>query len=116
VRFLLDAHLSPARIGDPLRDLGHDVLAAAADVRLARLSDRALLHLADEEQRILVTCDGVHFDILAREWAATKRDHAGLVIVWSLRNNQLKEVVDGVRLLAEGRPRQRDWKNLVLTL
>lgn len=116
MRLLLDAHLSPARIGEPLRALGHDVLAIASDVRLARLSDRALLHLASEERRILVTCDGAHFDLLAREWASLKREHAGLVIVWSLRNSDFAAVVDGVRLLAEARPRQRDWKNLVLTL
>lgn len=116
MRLLLDAHLSPTRIGEPLRALGHDVLALAADVRLARLPDRALLHLASEERRILVTCDGAHFAVLAREWASTKREHAGLVIVWSLRNSQTREIVDGVRLLTDARPRQRDWKNLVLTL
>ena len=116
MRLILDAHLSPARIGEPLRALGHDVLALASDVRLARLSDRALLHLANEERRILVTCDAAHFAVLAREWASAKREHAGLVIVWSLRNNDFGEIVDGVRLLTEARPRQSAWKNLVLTL
>lgn len=116
MRLLLDAHLSPAHIGEPLRALGHDVLAIASDVRLARLSDRALLHLASEERRILVTCDGVHFSLLAREWASLKREHAGLVIVWSLRNGEFHEIAHGVRLLTEARPRQRDWENLVLTL
>lgn len=113
---LLDAHLSPARIGEPLRALGHDVLAIATDVRLARLSDRALMHFAGEQERVVVTCDGAHFDLLAREWASTQREHAGLVIVWALRNSQCREIVDGVRILTAGRPRQRDWKNLVLTL
>lgn len=116
MKLLLDAHLSPARIGEPLRKLGHDVLAIASDVRLARLSDRALMHFAAEQQRVIVTCDGVHFDLLAREWASIQRDHAGLVIVWSLRNGQIPEIVEGVRNLTAARPRQRDWKNLVLTL
>ena len=116
MRLILDAHLSPARIGEPLRALGHDVVAAATDVRIARLPDAALLRLADAERRIMVTCDGVHFDLLAREWASARREHAGLVIVWSLRNSQFREIVDGVRLLTELRPSQRDWKNLVLTL
>lgn len=116
MRLLLDAHLSTTRIGDPLRALGHDVVAAATDVRIARLPDAALLRLADEERRVLVTCDGVHFDLLAREWASARREHAGLVIVWSLRNSQFREIVDGVRLLTELRPRQRDWRSLVLTL
>lgn len=116
MRLLLDAHLSPTRIGDPLRALGHDVVAAATDVRIARLPDAALLRLAEEERRVLVTCDGVHFDLLAREWASARREHAGLVIVWSLRNSRFREIVDGVRLLTELRPSERDWKNLVLTL
>lgn len=116
MKLLLDAHLSPARIGEPLQALGHDVLAIASDVRLARLSDRSLMRLADEQQRITVTCDGVHFNLLAREWASTRRDHAGLIIVWSLRNSQFNEIIDGVRLLTAARQRQRDWKNLVLTL
>lgn len=116
MRLLLDAHLSPTRIGDPLRALGHDVLAIVSDIRIARLPDRSLMRFAQEERRILVTCDGVHFDLLAREWASTQREHSGLVIVWSLRNSQFQEIVDGVQILTTGRPRQRDWNNLVLTL
>jgi len=113
---MFDAHLSPTRIGEPLRALGHDVLALASDVRLARFPDRAIVHFANEERRVIVTCDGAHFDLLAREWASTPRDHAGLIIVWSRRNSEFREIVDGVRLLTAARPRQRDWKNLVLTL
>ena len=116
MKLLLDAHLSPTRIGDPLRALGHDVLASVSDVRIARLPDRSLLRLAEEKERILVTCDGVHFDLLAREWASTGREHAGLVIVWSLRNSQFSEIVDGVQALTAARPLAKDWKNLVLTL
>ena len=116
MKLLLDAHLSPSRIGDPLRAMGHDVLAIATDARLARLPDRSLLRFADEERRILVTCDGVHFDLLAREWASTRREHSGIVIVWSLRNGQVQEIVEGVRILMVAQPRQRNWKNLVLTL
>lgn len=116
MRLLLDAHLSPTRIGDPLRALGHDVVAIATDVRIARLPDRSLLHLANEQRRILVSCDGAHFDLLAREWASTGRDHAGMIIVWSMRNDAFGEIVDGVEMLATARPRQKDWNNLVLTL
>ena len=116
MKLLLDAHLSPARIGNPLRALGHDVADIASDVRVARLPDLSLLHAAREQGRILLTCDSVHFDQLAREWASTRREHSGLIIVWSLRNNQFAEIVDGARILTSARPRQRDWENLVLTL
>jgi hypothetical protein len=57
-----------------------------------------------------------HVDLLAREWSSTHREHAGLIIAWSLRNSQFREIVDGIRILTTVRPRQRDWKNLVLTL
>ena len=116
MKLVLDAHLSRSRIGDPLQALGHDVLAIATDVRLRRLPDRSLLRFAQEEKRILVTCDGVHFDLLAREWASTGREHSGLVIVWSLRNSEVREIVDGVQALTTARPHAEDWKNLVLTL
>ena len=43
-------------------------------------------------------------------------EHAGLIVVWSVRNSKFHEIVDGVRLLTAARPRQRDRKNLVLTL
>jgi hypothetical protein len=113
MKLLLDAHLSPARIGERLGALGHDVVAIASDARLARFPDRSLLRLANEQDRILVTCDGVHFDLLAREWASNRREHSGLTIVWSLRNSQFAEIVDGVRLLTEARPEQGAWKDLV---
>ena len=116
MKLLLDAHLSPTRIGEPLRGLGHDVLTIATDAELARLPDRSLMQFANDEGRVLVTCDAVDFDLLAREWASTRREHSGLVIVWSLRNSQFNEIVDGVARLTATRPRQRDWKQLVLTL
>ena len=116
MRLLLDAHLSPTRIGEPLGALGHDAVALASDARLARLPDRALMHFAGDQRRIIVTCDAVDFDLLAREWASTRREHAGLIIVWSLRNSEFHEIVEGVRLLLAARPGQRDWKSLVLTL
>jgi hypothetical protein len=116
VRLLLDAHLSPGRIGEPLRALGHDVLALAEEPALRSLSDPAILELAHAEQRVTVTCDAAHFAVLARAWASSGHEHAGLVLVWSLRNSAFAEIVDGVRLLVERQPGQDAWRNLVLTL
>lgn len=116
MRILLDAHLSPRRSGEPLRAQGHDVLALAEEPALRVLSDAAVLHFAAAERRITITCDCPHFDVLAREWASVEREHAGLVLVWSLGNDRCAEIVDGVGLHLRRRPRQEDWLSLVLTL
>ena len=40
--------------------------------------DQSLVQLANEDGRI-VTCDGLDFGLLARDYAATRRRHGGLV-------------------------------------
>jgi hypothetical protein len=116
VRLLLDAQLSPRRIGEPLRRLDHDVLALADDPVLRTLSDPAILELAHQEERITITTDAAHFALLARNLAASGHQHAGLVIVWSLPNNAFKHIVDGAQVLLERYPSQTEWLDLVLTL
>jgi hypothetical protein len=56
----------------------------------------------------IITRDGLDFDLLARD-AATRRQHGGLVVIWSPQDNDFCEIVIGVSLLMEQRPRQRDW-------
>ncbi|CAN5909215.1 hypothetical protein BH23ACT2_BH23ACT2_28770 [soil metagenome] len=55
MRLLLDANLSPKRIGGVLERQGHDVLSLAADPTLSALDDPEVLALAAEQRRILVT-------------------------------------------------------------
>lgn len=55
MRLLLDANLSPKRVGGPLEGRGHDVLSLASDAALGALADPEVLALAAEQQRILVT-------------------------------------------------------------
>ena len=55
LRLLLDANLSPKRIGSVLQKRGHDVLSLAADTALGALDDPQVLELAAEQGRILVT-------------------------------------------------------------
>ena len=55
MRFLLDACAASRRLRDALSALGHDVRSARGE--LARASDEALLALAYEEGRVLVTED-----------------------------------------------------------
>jgi hypothetical protein len=77
LRLLLDANLSPERIGSALEERGHDVLSLAADTALGALDDPQVLELAAQEDRILVTRNSRDFAPLLREWAEADRHHAG---------------------------------------
>jgi hypothetical protein len=116
LRLLLDEHLSARRIAQPLRRLGHDVLALEEQHATRALPDDEVLMSAAGEERILVTCDGVDFTILARAWQEEGRRHAGVIIVWSRRNHEFQAIVDGVARLLEQRDDQDAWRDLVLTL
>ena len=55
MRFLLDVCVASSVLRNTLSDLGHDVLSARDGY--AKASDEALLALANEEDRVLVTAD-----------------------------------------------------------
>ena len=116
MRLALDEHLSARRVAKPLRALGHDVLATEEEPDLTGLPDADLLERMADARRILVTCDRHDYPILARAWAEDERLHAGLVIVWSHRNDEFRAIVSGVKTLLEARPDQRSWRGLVLGL
>jgi predicted nuclease of predicted toxin-antitoxin system len=88
VRLLLDANLSPQRIGAPLRDAGHDVLALAEDASYEGLADPCVLELAATQERVLITRNNRDFAPLAREWAEAQRTHAGMILIWMLDHSQ----------------------------
>jgi hypothetical protein len=84
LRLLLDAHLSGARIAEPLRARGHDV------------------HAADEErERILVTFDVKDFPDIARRWAEAERPHAGLAIVVGIDHGEFGAILRVLEALLE---------------
>jgi predicted nuclease of predicted toxin-antitoxin system len=102
VRRLLDANLSPRRIGGPQRAGGHDVLALADDAMFEGLDDPLVLELAAEQERVLVTRNSRDFAPLAREWGEGQRAHAGMILIWTLDHSQFSEIVAGVeRLLGQ---------------
>lgn len=80
MRLLLDANLSPKRIGRLLERQGHDVLSLVADPTLSSLDDPEVLVLAADEHRILVTRNARDFAPLLREWAEAGRQHAGCIL------------------------------------
>lgn len=114
MRVLLDAHLSDAIVGEALREAGHDVRAASSEPGLEGLSDVALLTLAQEENRVLVTGDVKDFSALVRARGRTRRTHAGCVIVTRIGNRTQQEIAQAVAASLEGSDEQDAWVDKVL--
>jgi predicted nuclease of predicted toxin-antitoxin system len=116
VHLLLDANLSPKRIGAALAEQGHEVLALAADPALGALDDPDVLALAAEEQRVLVTRNAKDFAPLLREWAEAGRTHAGCILIWTLAHHEFGTILDGVTRLLTARPPPQDWQDVTVAL
>jgi predicted nuclease of predicted toxin-antitoxin system len=116
MRLLLDANLSPKRIGAVLEQRGHDVLALATEPTMSALDDPAVLALAAEEGRILVTRNARDFAPLLREWAEAGRPHAGCILVWSLGHHEFGAIISGVGRLLEARADPLAWVDLTVAL
>lgn len=114
MRLLLDANLSARRIGDPLRDRGHDVRALAAEPDLEGLPDEQVLELATQDERILITRNSRDFAPLARRWAEAGREHAGLILVWSFTHRQFGQIVAGSQQWLEEVPDAQAWRGIVV--
>ena len=116
MRLLLDANLSPKRVGRPLEGRGHDVLSLASDVALGALADPEVLSLAAEQRRILVTRNSRDFVPLLREWAEGDRHHHGCILIWTLSHSEFGKIVSGVARLLEERPAAGVWRDLCVAL
>lgn len=112
MRLLLDANLSPRGVAGPLRKREHDVLALAEDAAYEGLSDPQVLELAATEQRVLITRNSRDFAPLARQWAEAQRQHAGLILIWTLDHGQFAEIVAGVERQLAQRPTQDQWRDI----
>jgi hypothetical protein len=116
LRLLLDANLSPKRIGGPLHKRGHDVLSLASDAGLGALDDPQVLELAAKQSRILVTRNSRDFSPLLREWAEADRHHAGCILIWTLGHHEFGAIICAVTGLLEGRPEPKQWRDLTVAL
>ena len=116
MRLLLDANLSPKRIGDALERRGHDVLSLASDPVLGALADPDVLELAAAQRRILVTRNARDFAPLLREWAESGRHHSGCILIWTLGHHEFARITKGAAALLDARPRHRDWLDLTVAL
>jgi hypothetical protein len=109
-----DANLSPRRIGAALRAGGHGVLALAEVANFEGLDDPLVFELAASQQRVFVTRNSGDFAPLAREWAEAYRQHAGLILIWTLDHSQFGEIIAGVERLIGQRSEQERWRDLVV--
>jgi len=116
VRLLLDANLSPKRIGSVLERSGHDVLCLAADPALGALDDPDVLELASDEGRVLITRNSRDFPPLLRQWNEAGRHHAGCILIWSLAHNEFGAIVHGVTWLLGQYPDFQLWQDLAIAL
>ena len=116
LRLLLDADLSPRRIGEPLRNRGHDVHTVADDTALEGLADERLLELAKAEDRILVTRNARDFAPICRQWAEAGRTHAGVILIWTLSHRQYAEIVAGVARWLDQIPEADAWRGIVVRI
>ena len=104
MRILLDANLSARRIGGPLADVGHDVRALGGDADLEGFEDELVVQLATSERRVLVTRNSRDFAPIARTRAEEGREHAGIILIWSLGHHRFAEIVAGVERWASEVP------------
>jgi predicted nuclease of predicted toxin-antitoxin system len=114
LRLLLDANLSPRGVAAPLRQSGHDVLALAEDAAYEGLPDPQVFELSTAEQRILITRNSRDFAPLARQWAEAQRQHAGLILIWTLDHSQFTEIVAGVERQLALHPTQGQWQDITV--
>ena len=84
MRLLLDEQIS-GKVAERLREQGHDFLATTADPTLRGLDDPDLFEVAQKQERALVTYNRADFEAIVPEYAATRREHNGLVIVHPTR-------------------------------
>jgi len=110
----LDAHVSSARIADPLRSRGHDVRAATDGRSIDGLDDDSLLELATSEGRILITFDVKDFPRIVGEWAQAGRRHAGCAVVVGIATNEFSLTVNRLNAALASRPAQEDWNDLLV--
>lgn len=116
MRLLLDANLSPKRIGAALERHGHDVLSIAADATLGGLPDSLVLELAAEQERILITRNSRDFAPLLREWAEAARHHSGCILIWSMAHNEFGKITNGVTNLLAQRDNSGTWRDIAVAL
>ena len=98
-----------------LTDADHDVRALAAEADLEGLEDERVLELATEDGRVLVSRNSRHFLPMSRTWAEAGREHAGIILIWSLSHRQFAELAQGIDDLCRFEADQSAWRGRVVS-
>jgi predicted nuclease of predicted toxin-antitoxin system len=80
VKLLLDEHVSP-RAAEALRANGYDVEAVSEMPHMRGRSDEDVISYAASQKRAVVTHNFADFLALVSDWAASGREHWGIVLV-----------------------------------
>lgn len=106
---MLDAHLSGSKVGAALEDLGHDVKATE---RIERLLDEALLEMATEEGRVLVTHNVKDFARILGS-RPPEKSYSGLIFIpSSIKLNDFGTIISGTHETVSGTS-QEEWVDKV---
>lgn len=108
---LLDAHLSGRRVARALRDRGHDVRAIDEERALDGWTDGAVLDLAADEERILVTCDVKDFARITRVWAEAGRHHAGCALLVGIDHAAIGGILRAIDAALAARSEPEAWRD-----
>jgi hypothetical protein len=112
VRLLLDAHVSVPAVGRRLEAKGHDVRALDREPELEGLDDDEVLTLAAQEGRVLITHNVSDFPRILRDWAASGRSYAGVMLIYRIDHREFDLIVRGVERWLERRPTEGEWLDL----
>jgi predicted nuclease of predicted toxin-antitoxin system len=98
IRLYLDRHIK-LRLADDLRERGFDVLTTG-QATMDTASDEQQLAFATEQDRAILTFNIRDFAPLHKQWLATGRNHAGIVVSQQLGSRQYGALLSRtVRLL-----------------
>jgi hypothetical protein len=110
VKLLLDEQIS-GKVAERLRKQGHDVVATTDEPALRGLDDPDLFEVAQAQKRVVVTYNRPDFEAIIREYAESRRDHHGLVIVHPTRfpGSDFGRLVASLGKLLDEPPRGRSF-------
>lgn len=68
--------------------------------------------MATQEGRILITHNVSNFPRILRDWAASGRSHAGVMLIYGIDHSEFDLIARGVERWLERRPADGEWLDL----
>lgn len=118
MRLVLDHHY-PLALVEAMRQRGHDA-SAIAGLEWHRLDDESLLARCAEAQMILMTYNVADFAVIARQWQAQGRRHAGLICTsdatWPRTADKAARMADALDIALRSHATVETWSDRVVWL